>query len=204
MKIAIFIIWAFLVLCGFWKLFVYSQTPGLQSPNADWPKGSKLTKNERGSTLVIFLHPQCPCSQATIGELERLMPFIQGKVKILVVFVQSENRSEEWTKQDLWNQVSSIPKVEMILDEKAREAIQFSAQTSGQVFFFNEKAQLIFKGGLTPARGHRGDSFGREVILSYIKNPLMTKSEAPVFGCSLPLPLEAKAPRRLENYATPR
>ena len=37
-----------------------------------WPQGTQLVRPEGQPTLVLFLHPKCPCSRATLAELYHL------------------------------------------------------------------------------------------------------------------------------------
>jgi hypothetical protein len=38
-----------------------------------WPAATRLALADDGLTLVLLLHPQCPCSVASVEELERLL-----------------------------------------------------------------------------------------------------------------------------------
>lgn len=152
------------------------------------------TVRDPGSpTLVIFAHPRCPCSAATIGELERLIPHIEGKVKTYVVFFKPKSQTNDWTQKTLWKKAQNIPGVQNILDEDGVEAARFGARTSGHAFLYDEKGSLVFQGGITPARGHMGDSVGRLAILAFFKNESMSVANVPVFGCALNNPERAIA-----------
>lgn len=181
--------WVTLIGIGFGQLIIYSNTPGLAAkPPSRWPDQSKLSRGMDQPTLVIFAHPHCPCSKATLGELARLLPSIQQKIKILVVFFKSENKSESWIKENLWQEAQSIPGVEAVLDETAAEAKKFDANTSGQTFLYDSSGELVFNGGLTPARGHMGDSDGRSLILQFLTTGQRPRVTTPVYGCSLRKP----------------
>ena len=65
------------------------------------------------------------------------------------------------------------------------ESGRFGAATSGQVLLYDPKGQLMFAGGLTPDRGHLGDSPGRQRILSLVKTGAADAKESLVFGCPL-------------------
>lgn len=187
-------IWAVFLGFGFWKLFIYSNTPGeLASALHNWPTATKISRDLDTNTLLVFVHPHCPCSDASVGELERLMPHISGKVKSVVVFFKPKNKSEEWVKGKLWQKTKAIPGVEALLDEEGVEALHFDAKTSGQTFLYDKSGQLIFRGGLTPERGHMGDSDGRRTILSFVATGDTQVSSTPVFGCSIRSPERALA-----------
>jgi hypothetical protein len=191
---ALFIsVWIALVLAGFWRLLDYSGTPGEAArTQLRWPAASSLVRSN-SSTLVIFAHPHCPCSRATVGELERLMPHIHGKVAPRVVFFKPKDKSESWVKGALWKKAEAIPGVQTVLDEDGLEASRFGARTSGQTFLYDARGKLVFHGGITPERGHMGDSDGREAILQFAAIGETRISSTPAFGCSLEKPEPATA-----------
>jgi hypothetical protein len=186
--------WGVLLGGGFWRLLGYANTPG-ESAQASvrWPVVTSLTRDLAQPTLVVFAHPHCPCSEATVGELERLMPKLFGKVKSLVVFYQPKSKSEAWVTEALWKKAQAIPGVQTVLDQDGVEAKRFGAKTSGQVFLYDSNGGLVFQGGITPQRGHMGDSDGRLAILSLVETGTTKISAAPVFGCALRNPERAIA-----------
>src|SRR5688572_28570682 len=73
---------------GFARLWRYegASAPVSATPQT-WPSESSLQRDARIATLVMLLHPKCPCSRATIDELSRLMAHCQGTLvaKVLIV-----------------------------------------------------------------------------------------------------------------------
>ena len=197
--IFIFMIWMLLLGTGFFRLSTYSNTPGVQAKNfPQWPFQSAIQRSQDIATLVIFVHPHCPCSEASIGELERLVPKIQGKVQSVVMFFKPKNKSDEWVKSRLWEKTKMIPGVQSFFDNEGVEAQRFGAKTSGQIFLFDEEANLIFSGGITPERGHMGDSIGRKAILSFVEIGKTEVTKTAVFGCSLDKPERAPADKGVQ------
>jgi hypothetical protein len=85
--VAGFLLWATAVGFGIVKLWNYENEPGLAaSAPATWPYDSAIPQPHR-STLVLLIHPQCSCSQATIAELERLQARTRNAVDIYVVML---------------------------------------------------------------------------------------------------------------------
>jgi hypothetical protein len=52
---------------------------------------------------------------------------------------------------------------------------------------YDARGRLLFRGGLTSARGHEGDSAGLQRISSLLRTGQADRSDAPVYGCSLAL-----------------
>lgn len=164
----------------------YSQTAGTSGvPPVQWPETSQVSRDPVHSQLVMFLHPRCPCSRATLGELERLMADCQGLLSAQVLFIQPEGVAEDWVKTDLWRTASAIPGVTVSIDHDGQEARRFLAATSGQTLLYDVQGGLLFQGGITLARGHAGDNPGRDAIESLLKQKTTLSTIAPVFGCAL-------------------
>src|SRR6266481_530299 len=55
-------------------LWSYESAPGEGAgAPARWPSDSRIPLDRTRPTLLVFLHPRCPCSRATATELERLL-----------------------------------------------------------------------------------------------------------------------------------
>ena len=133
----------------------------------------------------MFMHPQCPCSRASLGELERLLVRGTDRLNVHVLFLDPGNMEEGWTRSSLWEKAKAIPGVIVSLDPGGREAAHFNAITSGQVLVYDGQGKLAFDGGLTPARGHSGDSAGRAAVLALLDENLQQPVQTSVFGCAL-------------------
>jgi hypothetical protein len=116
------------------------------------------------------------------------MPHLGKKAQVQVIFSHPTTRDEAWVKADLWKDASAIPGVEVSIDYAGKEAKLFGAETSGQAFLYDGDGNLVFSGGITPARGHMGESAGQIAILAWARNERITTARAPVFGCALRKP----------------
>src|SRR5947208_2212449 len=98
------IAWLFAIGVGLHRILAYENAPGSSGASSvEWPADSRIARTPGLPTLVIMIHPHCPCSRATIGELAVLMTQAQGLVNAHVLFVKPEGLSEEWEKTDLWS-----------------------------------------------------------------------------------------------------
>ncbi|MBI3307031.1 MAG: hypothetical protein HYZ84_04430 [Candidatus Omnitrophica bacterium] len=164
----------------------YTNAPGFSaSPPPIWPSGSKIVPAENKFTLLMLAHPHCPCTRASVSELEKLMAHAGNHLSAYVVFMQPEGLGETWRRTDLWGKAGAIPGVHAVVDEKGLEAKRFRVQTSGQTLLYDEQGKLLFRGGITSARGHAGDNQGVRSILAMIHHKKPAVDHTPVFGCSL-------------------
>jgi hypothetical protein len=139
-------------------------------------------------------HPRCPCTGATIDELERVLTSAEDAPESRVYFYRPAGAGEDWSRTALWRRAASLPGVQVVADDDGRMAQRFGASTSGQAFLYGTTGQLLFSGGLTDSRGHSSKSVGGEAILSLLSNPQARPVTTPVYGCSLVAPKHASTP----------
>jgi len=178
--------WLAAVLGGTLFLARYSNSAGQAGEPPDrWPESSNVPHNAARPTLVMFVHPHCPCSRASVGELALLMARCHDRLEAHVFFLRPARMPLEWAQTDLWREAARIPGVVVHRDDDGREARCFAASTSGATALYDLSGQLLFHGGITAARGHSGDNAGRAAIQSLVLEQSVGRSCTPVFGCSL-------------------
>jgi hypothetical protein len=179
-------VWLLAVSVSMAMLIGYANSPGDPgSPPTEWPTASRLPLGRDHSTLLMFVHPRCPCSRASMGELELLMARSQRCLYARVVFVRPPGVAEDWVKTDLWKQAAAIPGVTVHVDEDGVEAHLFRSETSGETLLYGQDGGLEFQGGITESRGHSGDNVGRSAITDIVQNGFSKPVRTRVFGCSL-------------------
>jgi hypothetical protein len=179
-------VWVLVVGVGLLVLWNYENSPGVAAePPPRWPAESRIQRATDRATLVMLVHPHCPCTRASIGELASLMAHTQGRLTAYVLFLKPEGFSEDWEKTDLWQSAASIPGVNAIVDDGGIEARRFHAATSGQTILYEKDGHLLFSGGITGSRGHSGDNAGRSAIVSLVNAGSAGQAETFVFGCPL-------------------
>lgn len=180
-------LWAVAVLFGFTVLTSYEFGAGApaRAPQI-WPADASITPAPAQGTLLVFAHPRCPCTRATMRELEQLLRRASRTVATTVLFVQPEGYDAAWVQEAaLWRLAERIPGVTPQLDVQAAEARRFGAITSGQVLFYDTTRALQFSGGITASRGHEGDNIGRRAVIDLIGGRSPKHPFPPVFGCAL-------------------
>jgi hypothetical protein len=188
-----------LLLVGFWilavgvgmrALLLHAATPGRkgEAPGR-WPEG--VARQAGRPTLVMAVHPRCPCSRASVGELSRIMTLCRGRTAARVLFVKPAGFGREWVRTDLWDSAAEIPGVEVVCDDEGVMARRFGARTSGDTLLFGAGGELLFHGGITGSRGHWGDNAGRSAVVSLLaveNRPAAGRTacvDSLVFGCPL-------------------
>ncbi len=183
---ALGLLWTAAVGTGLACLWVYAATPGNHGGTPSrWPVECGVVPAVDRPTLLVFAHPRCPCTRATIGELARLMARRQGRVDARVLFYTPRDAADDWRQTDLWDMAREIPGVSVAGDEDGVEAARFSVATSGHAILYAADGRLLFSGGLTAVRGHAGDNPGRTAIESLLADRETGVDRTPVFGCGL-------------------
>jgi hypothetical protein len=164
----------------------YANTPGQSgTPPASWPADSQVPRAAVKPTLLMFVHPKCPCSKASIGELAVLMAHHQRQVDAHVLFLKPAEASADYARTGTWRDAALIPGVTVHLDDAGREARLFASMTSGDTLLYDVDGRLAFHGGITVARGHAGDNAGRDGLEALLRGEPAERVITPVFGCGL-------------------
>lgn len=155
------------------------------NPPLQWPAASPVSRASGLPTIVLFAHPHCPCTRASIEELAILMARLHNRATAAAIFVHPHQFSEAWEKTDLWDSAARIPGVSVISDTDGVEAARFGAVASGQALLYSADGKLLFHGGIVPYRGHAGDNPGRSAIVSLVSTGSSSITQTSVYGCSL-------------------
>jgi hypothetical protein len=184
-------------LFGMMSMVAFDQAPGIrESPPLQWPRASLLTPSGKRGALLVFVHPFCSCTGASISELARLTELQQlnpTAPSIVFVAVRPQTNSG-WQGNSLMRKISELPGARLIWDEGGIEAKRFGVATSGTVLLYDSTGILLFHGGVTSSRGHEGDNYGlgelRRVLNTHLANNAnqSTGGTNPVFGCGLGSP----------------
>jgi len=179
-------LWILAVIVGTFVLMKYEYTPGIASrPGNKWPSDSQIPLSKDRSTLIMFAHPHCPCTRASIAELAKLIAHCKIQPEAHVLFISPKSMPFEWEKTDLWRSAKLIPGVSVSSDIDGIEADRFNSLTSGQTMIYSEKGNLTFSGGITGARGQEGDNPGLNSAKLALQLQPLKNQTAIVFGCPL-------------------
>jgi hypothetical protein len=180
-------IWGLAVATGFFALQLYKSSPGQGGRNIEhWPGTSRVPHHDTRPTLIVAVHPLCPCTQATVSELARVLTRCKGQVEVHVLVYLPEHAGHAWSPTRRLRGLGTMPGVHLVDDPAGEQAALFGARTSGLVALYGQDGRLLFRGGLTSARGHEGDSEGQRALLGLIQN---NQSDYPretcVYGCPI-------------------
>jgi hypothetical protein len=176
--------WVGALALGGHVLLKYETTAGpVGNPLTSWPAASSLKQPTNQRTLVMFAHPHCPCTRASVEELAQIMAHAGGRANAYVFFVKPADAGLDWDDTDLRRTAAAIPGVNVLTDENGIEAGRFGAETSGHTLVFETNGALLFSGGITASRGHIGTNAGSTAVLAAVKHEAVGLGTTPVYGC---------------------
>lgn len=179
-------LWLCALSLGLLGLMRYDATPGAAGAvPARWPHEVGLARASDRPTLVVALHPHCPCSSATMDTLEAMLAGTSAPPHIYLLFFADPSRPASWGDSPLWQRAARLAAIRL-RDPGGRLATRFGALTSGAVVAYDRHGVRGFAGGLTPARGQalRADG-AAELAAEVFAESSGPATATPVFGCSL-------------------
>lgn len=185
--------WGLALAVGFGALLAYQMQAGMPAALPEkWPFDAGMPFDARRSNLVMFAHPKCPCSAASLEELKIILTRGRGALTVTVCFFHPPGVPADWAETSLTRAARKIPGLNVVLDREGTITEKFGAMTSGQIVLFDARGQRLFAGGITGSRGHAGENQGRLTVLALAKGELCAPATTPVFGCALHGPADAE------------
>lgn len=178
--------WLLALGCGMFQLLRHEFEPGraAQAPPV-FPYSPRLRLDPLVPTLVMVVHPQCPCSRASLEELSGLLSRNRGRVRSYCLLVWPASQDESWLHDANWQLASRISGLELVADREASESVRLGARTSGQTYLYGADGRLLFSGGVTGSRGHAGGNSSLQLLEGLLAGSLVRQEsyQRKVFGC---------------------
>lgn len=191
--------WIVAICLVWWNMTAYSfQIDAEPTPIESWPTAADVPLVADRPTVLLFLHPRCPCSVASLAELERALAATPADLRpsVQVVATVPQDYDASWTDTNTMTRSENLPGAAVFIDAGGHESQKFGAASSGHVMAFAPTGELLYSGGVTHSRGHEGDNVGRASLVSVLSDSegqIDVAAELPVFGCRLCLPDSACA-----------
>ena len=175
-----------------WLLLKHDLTGDVIGPAAGahtWPADSLIPLAADRLNLLFFIHPMCPCSRASLAELELVLAQARSDPRLCVVATMPRGAPAEWHESASLQRAAALSQVEIITDWEGQEACRFGADCSGSVLCYDGRGRRLYAGGITVARGHAGANAGADRLRQILQGDATPTTKAiPVFGCQLCLP----------------
>lgn len=189
--------WFGLSLAGMALIWHYETTAAEPTePPATWPSQTKLVPSSSKRTLILFAHPKCPCTRASLDALAKVAQQHQSTVDTQVVFFQPKLSDQSWSQTELCRTAQANPLWQVVLDEGGREVERFGITTSGHAVLYDRSGNLLFSGGVTAGRGKAGANVSQAKLLGLLSGTdAVEQASTAVFGCPLVTPAAGVSPQ---------
>jgi len=159
----------------------FDGTPGTKAAAPqNWPLESVIARAPGRKQLLMFVHPECTCSIASLDQLRTLESLLRSELETHVVLWHGSigKSKRNWPKES--------GGAVIVDDRDGSEARRFGAKTSGQTLIYDEAGRLMYAGGLTVFRGEAGG----EPVMRNVVSLVRVKASRPyleraVFGCPI-------------------
>ncbi len=141
------------------------------------------------STVILFYHPHCPCTKATVNNFKTISENIEARVHLLALAYRPKDSNETWIETEITKQLRELG-FEIATDTDGTFCRQFDVYTSGHILVYESNERLVFNGGITTSRGHEGSNYALADFLKSIDGSRDANSVWPVFGCPI-IPVES-------------
>lgn len=166
------------------QIGVYAQASGaLGLP--DHARAVGLSIDPTKHTLVMAVHPKCPCTRASLYELERIIAKSGDGLGIALCLYEPGFGDEDWYSESSGAIQERFPGADVIRDPDGVMAEKLGAVTSGSVVLYAPDGEPVFWGGITHSRGHSGDNLGSDLILSILRGDTGVTRSTKVYGCPI-------------------
>jgi hypothetical protein len=168
--------WIAALAYGSHVMMTYDTTAGRSAKRAPAVSSSKV----RAWTCVMVVHPDCPCTRASLSALREIVARYNERVEFRIVMVSETPRLDSPN----FEAACKIPEaaVSWITPQRADEL--YDSYTSGQAFILDRNGDVAFSGGITPGRGTDKPEFALQLFESVLAGKPVRKS-SPVYGCEL-------------------
>jgi len=194
LRFSVPVAWTTAIIAGFWSLERYKSNGGrAEAISIDGLRSVGRAEEQSAGPmrLVMYVHPHCPCTRASLTELAKLVEAGGGRLTTEVVVVAEPGMDAGWKQGAIVRAAEALKGVRVRTDETGEEAARVGAYTSGHTVLFAADGTPLFCGGVTRSRGHEGESSGTRAIRGLLADSMLAaiaKNEclsAPVFGCAL-------------------
>ena len=186
-KIFIFFsVWILMLLGGISLLTWYSNKAGATgNPPESLSATVPVTDRTKPYQLLMFVHPRCSCTHASIRELKRLLTHCSESVSCTFFSFLPSGETEEWAQSGILKSINDLPDVKVLDDINGEWATAFGVRTSGHILLYDSEQKLRFSGGITISRGHEGTSRANSILAGLITDRVQSSHSYPTFGCPI-------------------
>lgn len=180
------VLWLIGTGCGFVWLMDHDFEYGRPSTGKviDWTALKEATSDPfctDDTIMVMAIHPRCPCTRASLNELE--LQLTRAQVPVRLYFLTYCDSSGEYKHTTITEKANTMPHSLLLSDPEGQMAKSFGLHQSGALLIGNSRGETQFVGGITTSRSCAGDNPGARAVHSILRGRAPESLRSPVFGC---------------------
>lgn len=131
-----------------------------------------FNKKENKWKFLMFAHIYCPCTKASIVEFDKLSRKYNFEPLIVFDYISEKEISENNFVNEFQSNkhLAENLKINYIIDYQSKIIKQHKITTSGFTVLYDNLHNVIYTGGVTPYRGHVGESDLHRYLTKLEKN----------------------------------
>jgi hypothetical protein len=153
-----------------------------ETPVDHWPDASPVPRNPGRATVLVAIHPRCPCTPATLIAVHELIRREPGRFDVVCLATHPIDAGDAWVHASNVEMAREIPGAVVVMDPEGDLAAAHGLRASGQVILYAADGKVVFDGGLTPGRGMVASG---EVVARLLDPTRSSLDRADAFGCPL-------------------
>lgn len=182
--------WLLVTVGAFVTLVDFGFRPGsAAAATKRWPERAPVPRDLSRPTLVVFLHPACTHSQATLDQLVDLLRVTRGEVAVHLLFRLDPIHEPDPELTPLRQRALGLTGTAVGDDTAGQAARLFGATHSGQVLLYGVGGELLFSGGISAVADGNTPHPGRAALQALLTGNPTSENSALVHGCPLEGPL---------------
>jgi hypothetical protein len=212
LRFAVPTVWGFGIVAALYSLEHYKSLAGRASDITPGPRATTALSSPAKPRLVMYVHPHCPCTRASLAEFQQLVDGAKSRGRELsaeIVVVVPPGIDDSWRDGAIVRAAKELVAenragVQLRFNHDLDEALEVGATTSGHTLLFDSEGRRLFRGGITRSRGHAGDNPGTRALTELLNDRKPEVATTPVFGCPLYSPEACRAGEECRDITTPK
>lgn len=170
---------------SFIAIAVYAKTAGPQAPPPATAGELTAPRPEGAWRIAMAVHPRCPCSRASIANLQRLLDRHAGTLTADLYVYRPATAAPEWSDTGIVRKATRLASLTAHDDVDGVVARWLGVEASGGVVLYSPEGVAVFYGGITRSRGHEGANAGIAAVEDALAGEPIDVGVPAVFGCPL-------------------
>lgn len=135
--------------------------------------------------IELFVHPQCPCTRATLKLVDRLHRELLVPPELTIYVASYDQIKSDWSSSPNLRLAQQLDQAVVMEDKEANRAKSLGVKASGTLVVTDGEGNRLFAGGITAGRSCEQLNPSYFSVRNLLNNPATGLSNTVVYGCDL-------------------